>query len=107
MQWLSNARLPAPDAFLRHTCRAGWAGIFPMHVGTVEKIIGIQHALELPGIVKVLLRRGPGWRVEHLADNRAVLGFLFATGNNSVQVRQRLSTAIEKIQIVMSQENTP
>ena len=69
--------------------------------------MGVQHALELPGIVKVLLRRGPGWRVEHLADNRAALGFLFATGQNSVQVRQSLSAAVEKIQVVMSQENTP
>ena len=107
MQWLSNARLPERGVFLSNTCTAGWAGIFPRHVGTVEKIMGVQHALELPGIVKVLLRRGPGWRVEHLADNRAVLGFLFATGQNSIQVRQRLSAAIEKIQVVMSQENTP
>jgi biotin carboxylase len=106
MQWLSNARLPEQDVFLRDTCKAGWAGIFPRHVGTVETINGVQQALGLPGIVKVLLRRGPGWPVQTLSDNRAVLGFVFATGDNSDEVRQRLTTALKKIHVVMSDNMT-
>jgi len=107
MQWMATASVPEQDVFLNQSLKAGWAGIFPRQAGTVQTIKGVQQALKVPGIARVLLRRGPGWRVEHLGDNRAVLGFLFATGHDSIQVRQRLSIAIEKIQVVMSHKNTP
>jgi len=102
MQWLSNAQLPEREVFLNSSSPVGWAGIFPRHRGTVKKIEGVHQAVESPGIIKVLVRRGPGWQVKQLSDNRAVLGFVFATGYDKLEIRQRLTVALEKIKVVMT-----
>lgn len=102
MQWLASGELPSDEIFCRPGQKAGWAGIFPAHSGTVQAIDGVDDVIAMSGIAGVLLRRGPGWKVERLSDNRAVLGFLFAIGRDTVQIRERLTAGLAKIQIRMS-----
>ena len=102
MNWLANSELPNTQNFQTSAACAGWAGIFPPQMGTLESIAGVTEAEALPGISQVILRRSPGWKVHHLDDNRSVIGFVVATGQSSFEVRTRLTEALEIITVTRS-----
>jgi biotin carboxylase len=104
MQWLASGVFPPMDMFFRPAQKAGWAGIFPPHPGTVQSIHGVNQATTSLGIARVIMRHGPGWRIHRVGDNLAVMGFLFAVGDNSTQLYERLMAGLARISVQMSTE---
>jgi len=106
MKWLADAELPPTTLFSQSDQKAGWAGIFPTEVGTIQAIQGVESVRSMPGIASILLRRSTGWKVERLDDNRAVIGFLFATGADAFELRDRLTSGLSQIHVHVSKEST-
>ncbi|MFV2055874.1 MAG: ATP-grasp domain-containing protein [Thiohalomonadales bacterium] len=72
---------------------AGWMAIFPDSGGYFESIDGIEAASAVDGITQIRTLKNPGYRVDAVADNLAVLGFIWAIASNKILLKQRLDEA--------------
>ncbi|WP_417457303.1 ATP-grasp domain-containing protein [Kordiimonas sp.] len=80
---------------------AGWAAIFPETTGRLREVQGVENALALPGITDVVVRRGPGFTVNAIKDNTAVIGFIYGHAANHEMLDQLLVEARKTITVEM------
>lgn len=81
---------------------AGWMGIFPNQLGVFEALIGIDEALAVPGVAQIRGLKQPGYRVSAIADNLAVMGFIWATGDDEKSLQRTLHQARAMISVKMT-----
>lgn len=72
---------------------AGWMAILPEAAGTLRRVRGVEAARAVPGVDDVLIHRSPGYTIPTLGDNRAVCGFVWASGDSAQRVEERLRRA--------------
>lgn len=80
---------------------AGWMGIFPDHPGIFDTLHGIEDALAVPGVVQIRGLKQPGYQVRAIADNLAVMGFVWATGDDEKSLQRTLRQARAMISVKM------
>jgi len=80
---------------------AGWMGIFPDQAGTFHGLSGLDQAGRLPGIANIVQLKRPGYRLATVADNLAVMGFIWGEGETPVALQRNLQRARSAIQVEM------
>lgn len=83
-------------------CIAGWMGIFPEQPGTFSDLSGIESAKQLPGITEILQLKSDGYSIETIADNLAVMGFIWGEGDSLSELKSNLDRARNAIQVNMN-----
>lgn len=85
---------------MRHRI-AGWMGIFPEQPGIFSSLSGIEIAKQQLGITEVLQLKKTGYSIEAIADNLAVLGFIWGQGDSLDELKTNLDRARCAIQVNM------
>lgn len=80
---------------------AGWMGIFPEQPGTFSSLTGIEIAKQLPGITEVLQLKKTGYSIDAIADNLAVMGFIWGQGDSPKELKTNLDRARSTIRVNM------
>lgn len=80
---------------------AGWMGIFPDQPGTFSGLSGVEAAKQLPGITEILKLKKAGYCIKAIADNLAVMGFIWGEGDSLSELKANLDRARCAIQVNM------
>ena len=80
---------------------AGWMAVFPDSAGEFVAIDGIDEASAVVGVKQISTLKKPGYRVDSVADNLAVMGFIWAAAENRVALKQCLDLARQRLQVRM------
>lgn len=85
----------------RATGVAGWHAILPERAGRFVAIEGEAAARAVPGVTDLLVTRRPGTPLPPPSDNRAVCGFVWATGPTRAAVEATLRAARAALDVVV------
>lgn len=80
---------------------AGWMGIFPEHPGTFSGLSDIAAAKRLPGITEILQLKNSGYHIGAIADNLAVMGFIWGEGDSLSELKANLDRARSTLRVCM------
>lgn len=80
---------------------AGWMAIFPDTAGVFETIDGIEDAIAIEGVEYISTLKQPGYRIKAVADNLAVMGFIWATAGSSAVLKENLDRARNLLHVRM------
>jgi biotin carboxylase len=100
-EYLATGRTPGHEVLAQPEGVAGWMGIFPPEAGTLVAIKGVETAARVEGVAEVYLHRAPGYRVAAVADNLALLGFIWARAADREELVARLQAARAALRVVM------
>jgi biotin carboxylase len=99
--WFAHLAAPEEPAGWEPHWRgaAGWTALLPERCGVFAGGRGEDAAREVPGVARVEWIKRPGARIAELEDNRAVCGFLWASGRDARAVRTALEAARACIEV--------
>jgi len=80
---------------------SGWMGVFPDQPGRFDGLDGIEDALKTPGIDRIETIKKPGYKVDAIADNLAVMGFIWGQGDDLTGLYHNLLKARQLINVRM------
>jgi len=83
-----------------NTKLAGWMGLFPTNAGELLLVEGVENAQANEAIEGVHISIKAGSTIKAAKDNTALCGFVWATGQDSSELFETLSTARHAIRFV-------
>lgn len=92
-----------PDTPKQEKRVVGWMAVFPDTAGEFLTIDGIENAQAVKGIVKICTLKKSGYRVDVVADNLAVMGFIWGEGDSRTALKKNLDDARNLLQVRMKQ----
>ncbi|MFC3229412.1 hypothetical protein ACFOGJ_19350 [Marinibaculum pumilum] len=85
----------------------GWRAVLSPMAGRFLRVEGLESAIDMAGILDVIVIRRNGQLVPAGTDNRAVIAFVFGEGENWIQLKTRLSAAAGALRAVIAGDSAP